>query len=49
MILRLSPTGVVCGVCSGPILNQEKTGKESRKNQGNIKENDFPDLADTLY
>ena len=36
---------VMCGICSGPILNQ---GKQCR-NQGNIKESDFPDVADTLH
>ena len=42
--LRLSLIGVECGICSGPILNQGKQGR----NQGNIRENDFADLEDTL-
>ena len=42
--MRLSLIDIVCGICSGPILNQGKQGR----NQGNIRENDFPDLADTL-
>ena len=31
--------------CSGRIMNQEKQGI----NQGKIRENDFPDVAGTLY
>ena len=34
----------MCDVGSGPTLEQRKQGK----NQGNVKGNDYPELADTL-
>ena len=35
---------IVCSIGSGPILNQGKQGL----NQGNIRDNDFTNLTDTL-
>ena len=35
---------VVCGICSRSIWNRGKQGRNHR----NMKENDIPDLADTL-
>ena len=37
----------VCSVCSGPI-NTGKIVYKSRKNEGNIRENDFTEFAKTL-
>ena len=39
---------VVCSFWSGPILNKGRNRTESRERQANIRENDIPDLGDSL-
>ena len=42
---------IVCGIYSGHILNQREKveiREGSGKYEANIRQNDFPDLADTL-
>ena len=39
---------IVCRICSGRILNQENK-LQIKDKSGNVTENGFPDLADTLH